>query len=660
VPKPQTTTTDEWLADFGDRIARANAAIAKLDRKKVALDIQARTLERGAARDYARNRPELWKRLAEIGRAEHEWCKAQGRGNSLSQWRRRLKLLNPGAFRRYLYHRRERGDDNVFGLEYAIALSKLPIPGEDESETSARPPPRVQNADGTLDPEKVALITGDGVEEMCKEPAGSVNVIIKSFPYWPAQRVYSADGKPGGYGFEPTWEEFCDNQVRKVGREEKRVLRGDGVLWVVMDDSIAEPARERTTQSDNGETVTFRVQDSTYLRQKGNWLLLPFRYAMAMQDDGWHLRDIIIIDKGSHGRKESSPSRTRHSHEYLFMFTKSAAGYCYDQDEVRVPPAEISATSLIFDGSYRKPGVIRGDRLNFHAVGNPLGRVAGSVWFLPPHYVGDHPATFHPEMVRRCLALTCPPGGHVLDPVGGAGTVAVVASQMGFKVTSIDLNLHYTEEARQRVLTAHAQLVRPNYKVNGPDIRPAIAQEIADGARYRGILADVPWHAWPTFGKPGAADRHYAVMELQEILDLRVREVATDDATLFLWVPHSMLEEAPWVMRAWGFESARTGMVWDKITGFGNGFSFRMQHEHLLVGRAPRAPRHFKDHSISSVLHAPRGLHSEKPPEVHGIIERALGGKGPFLELFGRRHVPGWKVLGNQLPPPDELAAAAD
>ena len=100
-------------------------------------------------------------------------------------------------------------------------------------------------------------------------------------------------------------------------------------------------------------------------------------------------------------------------------------------------------------------------------------------------------------------------------------------------------------------------------------------------------------------------------------------------------------------------EYARTGAVWDKTDGFGNGYSFRMRHEHLLVGRRPAAPRHFEDRSISSVIHAPRGQHSEKPPEVHDIIQRALGGRGPFLELFGRRRVPGWKVLGDQLPPPE-------
>lgn len=69
---------------------------------------------------------------------------------------------------------------------------------------------------------------------------------------------------------------------------------------------------------------------------------------MAMQDDGWYLRDLIIIDKGEQGRRELSPSRTRHSYEYLFMFTKSADGYYYDQDALRDPLTQpITATSLI-------------------------------------------------------------------------------------------------------------------------------------------------------------------------------------------------------------------------------------------------------------------------------------------------------------------------
>ena len=481
---PQTTNGEQWLAEYGDELARVHAAIQKLDRKKTALDIQARTLDRALAKTYVSNRSRLWKELDKIGMSEMVWCKEQGKGNSLSRMRRRMKLLPPKAWRRYLYHRRKTATPDIYGLDYAVILSKLPIPGEEGNETNARPPTRVVCADGTLDSEMVNLITGDCVEEMPKMPAKWYHVAVTSFPYWPARRLYHPDGKPIGFGHEPTFEEWLHNQVHKVGRGLKRVLRDDGVLWVAMDDAIAEPGREfYPVQSYNRDSAWaklaahsgFRVQDSTYLRPKGNWLMLPFRYAMAMQDDGWFLRDVIIIDKDGHGRKESSPSRTRHSHEYLLMFTKSADDYYYDQDELRIPLATITPTSLIGHGARDKQGVIRGRP--FCTMGNPMGRPSGSVWHLPPHYAGDHPASFSPEMVRRCLAVSCPPGGRVFEPFIGSGTVAVVASQMGFKVTVIDLNPNYTEEARQRVLATERDPGNPdvandNQRAGGRDAEP--------------------------------------------------------------------------------------------------------------------------------------------------------------------------------------------
>jgi hypothetical protein len=115
-------------------------------------------------------------------------------------------------------------------------------------------------------------------------------VIITSFPYWPARRSYDVDDRPIGFGLEPTWEEFRNNQVHNVGGGMKRVLRDDGVLFVVFDDAIAMPSlkyriqaysRNRAEAKPAAQTG-FRTQDSTYLPPEGNWLLLR-RYAMAMQ-----------------------------------------------------------------------------------------------------------------------------------------------------------------------------------------------------------------------------------------------------------------------------------------------------------------------------------------------------------------------------------------
>jgi N6-adenosine-specific RNA methylase IME4 len=98
--------------------------------------------------------------------------------------------------------------------------------------------------------------------------------------------------------------------------------------------------------------------------------------------------------------------------------------------------------------------------------------------------------------------------------------------------------------------------------------------------------------------------------------------------------------------------------------GIGN--YWRNSHEFLLT--AVRGPnRSFRDHglqsykvlgeggagdsfldtSMPSFRVIERGQHSAKPYEVRRMVERAS--PGPWLELFGRKAIPGWVVFGNQV-----------
>jgi N6-adenosine-specific RNA methylase IME4 len=115
------------------------------------------------------------------------------------------------------------------------------------------------------------------------------------------------------------------------------------------------------------------------------------------------------------------------------------------------------------------------------------------------------------------------------------------------------------------------------------------------------------------------------------------------------------------LMRVWGFKY-KTNATWDKLaSGYGVGSYFRMEHEHLLLGVRPGSPTHFNDDSMSSMIRVKRSRnHSEKPEDAHRIMERAISGH--YLELFGRVHVDGWDVFGNQLAPasPAPQLVAAD
>lgn len=139
-----------------------------------------------------------------------------------------------------------------------------------------------------------------------------------------------------------------------------------------------------------------------------------------------------------------------------------------------------------------------------------------------------------------------------------------------------------------------------------------------------------------------ATERHYATMSLEEICALDVP--ATSDSLLFLWSTAPMLEGALRVMRAWGF-SYRTSIVWCKDR-MGTGAWVRSQHELLLLGRRGDFPAPSLGTQPRSVIHARRGAHSEKPDEVHAMIERTYPGRR-YLELFARRQRDGWTTWGN-------------
>ena len=80
----------------------------------------------------------------------------------------------------------------------------------------------------------MTLICGDALDVLGTMEAGSVQCCVTSPPYW-GLRDY---GVAGQLGLERTPEEYVARMV-EVFREVRRVLRGDGVLWLNLGDSYA-------------------------------------------------------------------------------------------------------------------------------------------------------------------------------------------------------------------------------------------------------------------------------------------------------------------------------------------------------------------------------------------------------------------------------------
>ena len=178
----------------------------------------------------------------------------------------------------------------------------------------------------------------------------------------------------------------------------------------------------------------------------------------------------------------------------------------------------------------------------------------------------------------------------------------------------------------------------------------AAAPQLPTG-KYRVIYADPPWKynnsgVITESDNYGRAARHYPTMSISELCAMgdTVKDMAEDDAVLFMWVTSPLLEECFNVIRSWGFQY-KTSFVWDKIAhNFGHYNSVR--HELLLIctrgSCTPDAPTLY-----DSVVSIQRGDHSEKPEEFRRIIDD-LYTYGQRVELFARRAADGWDTWGNQ------------
>lgn len=191
--------------------------------------------------------------------------------------------------------------------------------------------------------------------------------------------------------------------------------------------------------------------------------------------------------------------------------------------------------------------------------------------------------------------------------------------------------------------------------------------DLPTAIRYPVIYADPPWrYENPHMGVTGRGiENHYPTMSLDDICALPVKDLATPDAVLFLWVtvPHTYWS-VPRLLDAWGF-TFRSEIVWDKEVA-GLGYWTRGQHEKLLICSRGKFPDFHGADCPVSVYRERRGEHSAKPDYFAALIEKLTPGL-PRIELFARGPRPGWDVWGNQAaadpapaadapasPPPDD------
>lgn len=286
--------------------------------------------------------------------------------------------------------------------------------------------PQVTSAASFADPalRKVAFYADDNVlilnmdvREAMEHLARAgviVNCMVTSPPFY-GQRDYGVDGQ---IGLEEHPRDFVANLVAsfEAGRS---VLAENGSLWVNLGDTYWSGKGEHKSGEIKQSARRFglRPQDKTgdgRLCRPKQLLLIPHRFAIAMQDRDWLVRNDNVWVKPN-PIPDQVRDRCSMSHEYMFHLVKSR-WYYFDK--------------------------------------NTVGRKSESGSMLPPPDTWEiaparsshqHKARFSEELVRIPILATTPPGGVVLDPFGGSGTSLVFARRHGFRAIGIDLKTEFCQ-----------------------------------------------------------------------------------------------------------------------------------------------------------------------------------------------------------------------
>ncbi len=258
------------------------------------------------------------------------------------------------------------------------------------------------------------IIPGDVREGLRSLEAGSVQCVVTSPPYF-GLRDY---GIAGQIGMEATPQEFVCTLV-EVFREVRRVLRDDGVCFVNLGDSYAGSGKgpsnslqpdasqlgaRNTGQFASGQAPTQWQPIARGLKAK-DLCLIPERFAIAMQEDGWYVRSRIAWCKTA-CMPESVTDRPTNAWEHIWLFTKSRT-YFWDQDAVRV---ESAPSSLRRDGLQKTPSpkeLMREEAGYQPGLSGAYGqgRNLWSYWLLGPEPLKDeHYAAYPTEIPRLAIS----------------------------------------------------------------------------------------------------------------------------------------------------------------------------------------------------------------------------------------------------------------
>jgi DNA modification methylase len=294
---------------------------------------------------------------------------------------------------------------------------------------------------------------GDAMSVLATFPSDHFHCVVTSPPYW-GLRDYGVEGQ---LGLEESPDLFVGN-LRMIFEQVRRVLKDTGTLWLNLGDSYIGPSGGK--QGKNGQRQNRSFTASRILDKKASGLKtkdlagIPWRVALALQQDGWYLRQDIIWHKPN-PMPESVRDRCTKAHEYIFLMSKRPQ-YYFDHKAIREPMKASSVERQLrpWNGERQRsmPESYNPHSMSHYGKLSDGMRNRRSIWTVTTKpFRGAHFATFPPDLIEPCILAGCPEGGVVLDPFFGAGTTGLVAKKLNRKWVGIEINETYAKIARERI-----------------------------------------------------------------------------------------------------------------------------------------------------------------------------------------------------------------
>lgn len=202
------------------------------------------------------------------------------------------------------------------------------------------------------------VLCGDCVEVLKTLPDESVDMAMFSPPYW-GLRDYGISGQ---IGLEEHPSKYIKKMVQ-VCQEVKRLLKKTGSMYIVIGDTyygsgVKDPSDPSHGKMTRGSfCAAAKASQAIQNKYQTNWLQpkqllgIPWRVAIALQEDCWILRNDVIWNKPNH-MPSSVKDRLTNAYDHIFHFVKSRK-YYYDLDAIREKPTSLKPSG----NKQRKPSL---------------------------------------------------------------------------------------------------------------------------------------------------------------------------------------------------------------------------------------------------------------------------------------------------------------